>query len=65
MSGDTAPTDAVIEACDRCDVLVHEVSCKAGWDRGAPAWHDNHPAYHASSKNVVKTTRYASSSRGS
>jgi ribonuclease Z len=25
ISGDTAPTDAVVRACDGCDVLVHEV----------------------------------------
>jgi ribonuclease BN (tRNA processing enzyme) len=25
ISGDTAPTDAIIEACHGCDVLVHEV----------------------------------------
>jgi ribonuclease BN (tRNA processing enzyme) len=25
ISGDTAPTDAVVKACDGCDLLVHEV----------------------------------------
>jgi len=25
ISGDTAPTDAVVQACDGCDVLLHEV----------------------------------------
>lgn len=25
ISGDTAPTDAVVKACDGCDVLLHEV----------------------------------------
>jgi ribonuclease Z len=25
MSGDTAPTDEVVKACDGCDVLLHEV----------------------------------------
>jgi ribonuclease Z len=31
ISGDTAPCDAVAEACDGCDVLIHEVYCHAGW----------------------------------
>ena len=25
ISGDTAPTEAIVEVCDGCDVLVHEV----------------------------------------
>jgi ribonuclease BN (tRNA processing enzyme) len=31
ISGDTAPTQAVVDACAGCDVLVHEVYCKTGW----------------------------------
>ena len=27
ISGDTAPTSSVVEACNGCDVLVHEVYC--------------------------------------
>jgi ribonuclease BN (tRNA processing enzyme) len=33
VSGDTRPTDAVVEACDGCDVLVHEVYPQQGFDR--------------------------------
>jgi ribonuclease BN (tRNA processing enzyme) len=45
VSGDTTPTEAVVGACDGCDVLVHEVYAKTGWDRRSPDWQ----AYHASS----------------
>jgi ribonuclease BN (tRNA processing enzyme) len=48
ISGDTAPTDAVVEACDGCDVLVHEVYAKAGWDRRSPEWQAYHAAAHTS-----------------
>lgn len=30
ISGDTAPTPAIAEACNGCDVLVHEVYCNGG-----------------------------------
>ena len=33
VSGDTKPTDAVVDACHGCDVLVHEVYSKKGFDR--------------------------------
>ena len=48
ISGDTTPTDAVVEACNGCDVLVHEVYAKAGWDRRTPDWQAYHAAAHTS-----------------
>jgi len=30
ISGDTGPTESVVEACAGCDVLVHEVYCETG-----------------------------------
>lgn len=59
ISGDTAPTDAVVEACNGCDVLVHEVYCKAGLDQGAPVWQDYHPAYHTSSIELARIAEKA------
>ena len=37
VSGDTAPTEAMVTACDGCDVLVHEVYCQADLKRAPPA----------------------------
>jgi len=48
ISGDTTPTDAVVDACSGCDVLVHEVYAKAGWDRRTPEWQAYHAASHTS-----------------
>jgi len=48
ISGDTTPTEAVVEACSGCDVLVHEVYAKAGWDRRSPDWQAYHAASHTS-----------------
>jgi len=48
ISGDTTASEAVVEACSGCDVLVHEVYAKAGWDRREPEWQAYHQASHTS-----------------
>ena len=48
ISGDTTPTEAVVQACSGCDVLIHEVYAKAGWDRREPEWQAYHKASHTS-----------------
>jgi ribonuclease BN (tRNA processing enzyme) len=48
ISGDTTASDAVVDACSGCDVLVHEVYAKAGWDRREPEWQAYHKASHTS-----------------
>lgn len=48
ITGDTTATDAVVEACSGCDVLVHEVYAKTGLDRRTSDWQDYHRASHTS-----------------
>ena len=36
ISGDTGPTDAIAKACNRCDVLLHEVYSEAGFSASTP-----------------------------
>lgn len=52
VSGDTAPTDAVVDGCDGCDVLVHEVYSATGWRRGAPSFRAYHAAFHTSGEQL-------------
>ncbi|MCA9609557.1 MAG: MBL fold metallo-hydrolase [Myxococcales bacterium] len=52
ISGDTAPSDAVVEACDGCDVLVHEVYSAAGWRAGPEGWRAYHAAFHTSGEQL-------------
>jgi len=59
ISGDTAPTEAVIEACDGCDVLVHEVYCQEGLDRGEPDWRQYHSRYHTSTIELARLAEKA------
>jgi ribonuclease BN (tRNA processing enzyme) len=46
ISGDTSPTDAIVEACNRCDVLVHEIISSAWFKELPPEWSAYHRAYH-------------------
>lgn len=46
VSGDTRWSDALIAACDGCDVLVHEVYADAGFARREPEWQRYHAHAH-------------------
>lgn len=53
ISGDTRPSDAVVKACDGCDVLVHEVYSTAGFATRPVAWQKYHAAYHTSTSELA------------
>ncbi len=48
VSGDTRPTDAVVNACHGCDVLVHEVYDAERLKQRSPAWQAYYHRYHTS-----------------
>ena len=48
VSGDTGPTDAVVQACRGCDVLVHEVYAQAGFEGRSAEWQRYHSRFHTS-----------------
>ncbi len=54
ISGDTAPCDEVVRACDGCDVLVHEVYSRAGFDRLGPEDQRYHAAFHTSAPELAR-----------
>jgi len=53
ISGDTAPTERMVEECRGCDVLIHEVYSVAGLKSHAPAWQKYHSAVHTSSYELA------------
>jgi ribonuclease BN (tRNA processing enzyme) len=53
ISGDTAPTDRVVRACNGCDVLVHEVYCEAGFRMGSPGFRHYHGNSHTSTVQLA------------
>jgi ribonuclease Z len=48
ITGDTVPSDAVVDSCDGCDVLVHEVYAQTGLDRRSADWQAYYRASHTS-----------------
>jgi ribonuclease BN (tRNA processing enzyme) len=53
VSGDTRPSDAVVEACGGCDVLVHEVYSDAGFASRPPEWQRYHARAHTSAAELA------------
>ncbi len=59
ISGDTRPTDAVVEACSGCDVLVHEVYCEADRKRAPPRLRNYLKTNHTSTRELAGLARRA------
>jgi len=59
ISGDTRPSDTVVEACNGCDVLIHEVYSAAMWQRRAPVWQAYHANAHTSTIELAEIARRA------
>ncbi|HXU34926.1 MAG TPA: MBL fold metallo-hydrolase [Blastocatellia bacterium] len=54
VSGDCRPGTSVIENCNGCDVLIHEVYAQAGFATRALAWQKYHSRYHTSSRELAQ-----------
>jgi ribonuclease BN (tRNA processing enzyme) len=55
ISGDTAPTDAIVEACHGCDVLVHEVYSADRFDKVfGPQHGEYHRTFHTSTRELAE-----------
>jgi len=54
ISGDTAPSEAVVAAARGCDVLIHEVYSSAGLEKRSPIWRRYHSSVHTSSRELAE-----------
>jgi len=54
ISGDTTPTQALIEHSRGCDVLVHEAYSMASYHRASPHWQDYRRRAHTSSVELAE-----------
>jgi len=52
LSGDTAPSEEVVKACDGCDVLLHEVYNPNGEELKEPHWREYFKAFHTSPEEL-------------
>src|SRR5438094_5641227 len=59
ISGDTNPTQATIDACRGCDVLIHEVRSLEGLAKRPPAFQRFASKYHTTSAQVAELATQA------
>jgi ribonuclease Z len=54
LSGDTAPTQSLLDHCSGCDVLVHEAYPLATFSSVSAAWQEFRRTHHTSSKELAE-----------
>jgi ribonuclease BN (tRNA processing enzyme) len=54
ISGDCVPSQSVVENCNGCDVLVHEVYSTTGFAKRPPEWQKYHSNFHTSSRQLAE-----------
>ncbi len=54
ISGDTAPTESIVQAAQGCDILIHEVYSVAGLRQHTPARQRYHSSVHTSSYELAE-----------
>ena len=54
ISGDCRPSTSVIQSCNGCDVLIHEVYSQAGFATRSAEWQRYHSRYHTSSRELAE-----------
>jgi ribonuclease BN (tRNA processing enzyme) len=59
ISGDTAPTQAIVRACHGCDLLLYEVYSTAWFAERTPAWQKYHSTFHTSTTALAEIANAA------
>lgn len=59
VSGDTAPSETLVEMARDCDVLVHEVYSAVTYRTRPPVWQTYHAAFHTSTVELADIARRA------
>jgi len=54
LSGDCAPSESVIENCNGCDILLHEVYSQFGFDTSKEDWRKYILSFHTSTKELAE-----------
>lgn len=54
IAGDTGPSASVVENCNGCDVLIHEVYTLASFRKSTPQWQAYAVKYHTSTKELAE-----------
>lgn len=54
ISGDTRPSESIVEACNGCDILVHEVYSAEAFLNRPPEWQRYHADSHTSTVELAE-----------
>ncbi len=54
ISGDATPSDALVDACNGCDILVHEVYSQHGFEDRDSVWQRYHADAHTSTNQLAE-----------
>jgi ribonuclease BN (tRNA processing enzyme) len=54
ISGDCVASESLIENCNGCDVLVHEVYSTTGFAKRPPEWQKYHSSFHTSTRELAE-----------
>ena len=54
ISGDTVPSETVVENCDGCDVLIHEVYSVVRFEKRSEVWKKYHASSHTSTHELAE-----------
>jgi ribonuclease BN (tRNA processing enzyme) len=54
ISGDARPSESVVENCNGCDVLIHEVYTDKGYAKAPEAWKRLRRSHHTSSSQLAE-----------
>jgi ribonuclease Z len=54
VSGDASPSQTVADACNGCDVLIHEAYTQLGYSKSTEEWKQYLLAFHTSTKELAE-----------
>lgn len=54
VSGDAVPSETLVEKCNGCDVLIHEVYSALRFEKRAPVWQEYHSSSHTSTYELAE-----------
>lgn len=54
ISGDARPSQSIIDQCNGCDILVHEVYSASRFRQRPPEWQTYHASFHTSSTELAE-----------
>jgi ribonuclease BN (tRNA processing enzyme) len=59
IAGDSTPKSDVLQNCNECDVLIHEVYTQASFEKVSPEWKQYREAFHTSTRQLAEIANRA------